>query len=119
MKRGARDFRTGQTIDIHAYANDAIDVHHIFPQRWCCSNGVPDSVSNCIVNKTPIDAHTNRRIGGQAPSAYLASIESAEEIHAEALDELLRSHDVDPVSLRQDDFPGFFTRRFERLIKQI
>lgn len=119
MKRGARDLRTGQTIDIHAYVDDAIDIHHIFPQRWCETNAIDDGLSNSIVNKTPIDAHTNRRIGGRAPSAYLASIELGENIAAEELDELLRSHDVDPVALRQDDFPAFFTRRFERLIKQI
>ncbi len=35
------------------------------------------------------------------------------------MDELLRSHDVDPAALRQDDFAGFFDRRFERLLKQI
>lgn len=119
MKRGARDFRTGQTIDIHAYFDDAIDIHHVFPQRWCDTNGIDQGLSNSIVNKTPIDAHTNRRIGGRAPSVYLASIESGENIAAGELDELLRSHDVDPVALRQDDFPGFFTRRFERLVKQI
>lgn len=119
MKRGARDLRTGQTIDIHAYVDDAIDIHHIFPQRWCETNGIEEGLCNSIVNKTPIDAHTNRRIGGKAPSAYLTSIESVEKIAPEELDELLRSHDVDPVAIRQDDFPAFFTRRFERLIKQI
>lgn len=119
MKRGARDLRTGQTIDIHAYFDDAIDIHHIFPQRWCDENAIDYGLSNSIVNKTPIDAHTNRRIGGRAPSAYLTNIESGENIPGEELDELLRSHDVDPVALRQDDFPAFFTRRFERLIKQI
>lgn len=119
MKRGARDLRTGQTIDIHAYVDDAIDIHHIFPQAWCAANGIADGLCNSIVNKTPIDAHTNRRIGGRAPSAYLGSIESGDKIEPEELDELLRAHDIDPVALRQDDFPTFFTRRFERLIKQI
>lgn len=119
MKRGARDLSTGQTIDVHAYVDGAIDIHHIFPQRWCEQNGVSLNIGDTIVNKTPIDARTNRKIGGKAPSAYLTTIETHDKIGEEALDALLRSHDIDPVALRQDDFPGFFTRRFERLIRQI
>lgn len=119
MKRGARDFRTGNTIDVHAYFDDAIDIHHIFPQQWCGSNEVSDGVANCVVNKTAIDAHTNRRIGGNAPTKYLAKIESREGVDPSELDAILRSHDIDPVALRQDDFATFFNRRFERLLKQI
>lgn len=119
MKRGARDLRTGNTIDVHAYVDDAIDIHHIFPQRWCSANGIPDGFANSVVNKTAIDAHTNRRIGGNAPSKYLATIESQEQIDSDTLDAVLRSHDVDPFALRADDFPAFFNHRFERLLKQI
>lgn len=72
MKRGGRDFRTGTTIDLHAYVDDAIDVHHIFPKRWFTEHGIPAGIANSVVNKTVIDARTNRRIGGSAPSRYLA-----------------------------------------------
>jgi hypothetical protein len=119
MKRGARDLRTGTTIDIHTYFDNAIDIHHIFPRHWCASHEVSEDVANSVVNKTPIDAHTNRRVGGKAPSAYLRVIESQDKIDSDALDEILRSHDIDPVALRQDDFGGFFNNRFERLLKQI
>ena len=119
MKRGARDFRTGQTIDVHAYVDDAIDVHHIFPQRWCSTNAVPDGYANSVVNKTPIDAHTNRWIGGQAPSRYLTTIESNAEVGTSQLDAILRSHEIDPIALRQDDFASFFNQRFERLLRLI
>ncbi len=119
MQRGARDFRTGRTIDVHSYFADAIDIHHIFPRAWCAKNGVPDGVANSIVNKTAIDALTNRRMGGRAPSSYLATIEDREGIASATLDELLRSHDIDPLALRRDDFAQFFDRRFERLLKQI
>ena len=116
MKRGARDFRTGNTIDIHMYVDAGIDIHHIFPQDWCSSNGVSDDLANSIINKTPIDARTNRRIGGKAPSEYLEAIEKGDKIDPAALDEILRSHDIDSLPLRQDDFPDFFSRRFERLL---
>ena len=29
MKQGARDFKTGQPIDVHAYLEQAIDIHHV------------------------------------------------------------------------------------------
>lgn len=119
MKRGGRDFRTGNTIDIHAYVDDAIDIHHIFPQRWCSANGIAEGIANSVVNKTAIDARTNRRIGSNAPSKYLARLESNERIEPAELDAILRSHDIDTVALRRDDFPAFFNSRFERLLKQI
>ena len=119
MKRGGQDFRTGSGIDVHAYFDDAIDIHHIFPQKWCSDRGLDARITNCVVNKTAIDARTNRRIGGNAPSVYLDRIESQEGISGSDLDGILSSHDIDPVALRQDDFEGFFNRRFERLLKQI
>ena len=117
MKQGARDFKTGRTIDIYAYIEDAIDVHHVFPRHWCAGHGVEWWIADCIVNKTALDAHTNRRIGGNAPSVYLSRIESGDRIEPHVLDGFLRSHDIDPVALRRDDFAQFFNQRFESLIR--
>ncbi len=118
MKRGARDFRNGSTIDVHAYIDNSVDIRQIFPKAWCSSHGI-GAVGDSIVNKTAIDARTNRRIGTRSPSAYLASIETSERIGSRDLDEIVRSHDIDPIALRQDDFAAFFNHRFERLVKQI
>ncbi|MGI8753283.1 MAG: GmrSD restriction endonuclease domain-containing protein [Acidimicrobiales bacterium] len=119
MKRGGRDFRTGTTIDVHAYADDAIEIHHIFPRSWCQSHKISAWLADSVVNKTAIDAYTNRYIGGSAPSIYLAVIENHDKIAPVDLDAILRSHDIDPITLRSDDFEAFFSRRFERLLKQI
>lgn len=119
MSRGAKDLRTGNTIDVHAYFDDAIDIHHIFPQKWCAKNGIDKGIMNSVVNKTAIDAKTNGTIGGDAPSQYLDKLESSYGIDDTEMDALLRSHDIDPVSLRENDFQAFFNRRFERLLKQI
>ena len=117
MKQGARDFKTGRTIDIYAYIEDAIDIHHVFPRHWCASHDVEWWIADCIVNKTALDAHTNRRIGGNAPSVYLSRIESGDRIEPHVVDGFLRSHDIDPVALRRDDFAQFFNQRFESLIR--
>ena len=119
MKQRAVDFKTGQPIDVHAYMEDAIDIHHIFPRHWCHMKEVDWAVANCIVNKTALDARSNRRIGGSAPSAYLARIESSDGIKPPVLDRFLRSHDIDPVALRRDDFGGFFNMRFESFLRHV
>ena len=116
MKQGGRDFKTGQPIDVHAHMEDAIDIHHVFPRAWCASHNVTLGTADCIVNKTALDAHTNRRIGGNAPSVYLSRIEVEDGIEPHVLDGFLRSHDIDPMALRRDDFAQFFNQRFESLI---
>ena len=117
MKQGGRDFRTGQPIDVNAYMEDAIDIHHVFPRQWCARHGIESWVADCVVNKTAVDAHTKRRIGGHAPSIYLRRIESGDGIEGDVLDGFLRSHDIDPVALRRDDFRQFFNQRFESLLR--
>ena len=119
MKQKALDFRTGQPIDVHAYLEHAIDIHHIFPRHWCGINAIDSGVANCIVNKTALDARTNRRIGGSAPSRYLSRIEKRDSIEPHVLSGFLRSHDIDPVALRQNDFGRFFNRRFEKLLGHV
>lgn len=99
--------------------DDALDIYYIFPKRWQDDHDVPAWIGNSIVNKTTIGARTGRRIGGNAPSKYLERIEANDQIAADDLDTILRSHDIDPLAVRRDDFPAFFTARFERLLKQI
>ena len=117
MKQGGRDFKSGQPINVHAYMEDAIDIHHVFPRAWCASHNVTSGIADCIVNKTALDAHTNRRIGGNAPSVYLSRIEVEDGIEPHVLDGFLRSHDIDPIALRRDDFAQFFNQRFESLLR--
>ncbi len=119
MKRGGRDFRTGETIDAKAYAADSIDIRHIFPQKWCAANGIDSAYASCIVNKTAIDGQTWGYMGASAPSKYLAAIETGVPVNPQDLDAICNSHDIDPVALRQDDFGAVFDARFERLIRQI
>lgn len=119
MKFGALEFRSGTAIDNDAYLDQGIDIHHIFPRKWCEGNGISTSIANCIVNKTAIDAHISRVIRGYAPSQYLSKIEKDEGMDRQLLDRILRSHDIDPSALWNDDFKSFFNDRFESLIQLI
>jgi len=119
MQHGGRDFRTGKPIDVHAYFDDSIDIHHIFPKKWCTDNGIESDVADSVVNKTAIDARTNKIIGGDAPRRYLAKLEERDGIEPTELNAIVRSHGVDPMALRRDDFAAFFAQRFEYLVAQI
>ena len=119
MKKGSRDFKTGVTLESHTYFDNSIDIHHIFPKRWCVAKSIEPKLADSVVNKTPIGSHTNRIIGGSAPSEYLQKLGSQYEIKKHDLDAILLSHDINPVALRRDDFPRFFNERLERLLTLI
>lgn len=119
MRDGARDFRTGEPIEAQTYFDDKIDIHHIFPEKWCKEHGIEPGFYNSIINKTAISARTNRQIGGRAPSDYLRAIEKSAGISPARMDEILQSHCIAPEKLRSDDFWGFFEARAEELLKRI
>jgi hypothetical protein len=101
------------------YVDLAVDIHHIFPQKWCHSHDVDDERRESIVNKTAISAVTNRTIGGVAPSAYLGLIEKKAQIAPAQLDELVEAHLVPAKLLRADDFDAFFASRRESLCQLV
>ncbi|TYO84222.1 DUF262 domain-containing protein [Oceanicella actignis] len=115
MREGCRDFITGQTAEISTFGNDPMDLHHIFPRAWCAKKGFRREEYDSILNKTPLTAASNRAIGGAAPSEYLARIERDHGLSPAQLDEILRSHLIEPDFLRRDDFEGFIADREEKL----
>lgn len=119
LGNGARDWMEDKALDKVQYVNLAVDIHHIFPQKWCTDQGVDDERRESIVNKTAISARTNRTIGGAAPSKYLKVIEQRAQIPPASLDSLLASHLVPVEQLRQDDFDGYFAARREALCRLV
>lgn len=111
MRSGCRDFVTGKGVETMTVYADALDIHHIFPRAWCDKQRIPPQRYNSIINKTALSKATNIAIGGDAPSVYLARIERKHGITAAALDDILRSHLIDPGTLRSDDFEGFWKAR--------
>lgn len=120
MRSGARDFLTGQPYDQTVFFDENVDIHHIFPRKWCEDQDIPASVFNSIINKTPLASRTNRMLGGVAPSRYLARLRRGGAdmpgLDDDVLQASLRSHEIDPDRLAADDFDGFFDDRRERLL---
>ena len=118
MKNGAADWRTGQSLTLADWHNENIDIHHIFPQRWCQKSAkpsIPPRLFNSIINKTPIDAKTNRIIGGNAPSRYLPKLRQANS----GLDTVLEAHWLSAASLQSDQFAQCFVERGGAMLELI
>lgn len=122
LKTGSLDWKTGHKIDIDRCAEEKIDVHHIFPVKWCNDNLPGDAVQsrvkdiyNCVINRTPLSASTNRLINKAAPSEYLRLLEDENRDiqHAVTLSMVCIDH------LKNDEFGKFFVARGVRLMEMV
>jgi len=129
MGKGAQDFRTGQKFDITVFFDEAVDIHHIFPEAWCKEQKIDPTIYDTVINKTPLSFRTNRIIGGVAPSKYLAKLEAGKTkangqveippIKAQVLDEHLATHCISVAHIRADDFTSFMKDRKSALLDLI
>lgn len=119
MDDNTKDWLSATGIDFSTYFSESIDIHHIFPVSWCEKNGIPKNDYNCIINKTPLSARTNRIVSGDAPSKYLAKIKKHAGVNDEEFINILKSHVLNPEYLYKDDFTGFFNDRKEQILQRI
>jgi hypothetical protein len=118
---GARDFYwKARMLDLDRNEKD-IDIHHIFPRKWCDDRGISPRVYNSVINKTAISYIANRKIGGSAPSTYLHQLQNdkAVQLADKDMDAILRTHSINPERLRVNDFEGFFQERKAALLMLI
>ena len=115
MRHGCQDFISGKGFELMSFYNDKVDVHHVFPQAWCKKSGISPKVFDAVVNKTPLSKKSNILISGDAPSVYLKRIETKHGLSPARLDEILRTHLIEPEFLRRDDFEGFCDARLKAL----
>lgn len=119
MRGGSRDWLYDQDITLATHHSLAVDIHHVFPKKWCADHGIDDLRRESIVNKTAVSAATNRKIGGQAPSAYLLKLQKGAETTAEDLSRRVAQHHIDYDALQADDFDRYFEARQRRLLELI
>jgi hypothetical protein len=119
MKGGARDWMKAVDVDVATFDELAIDIHHVFPRKWCDDHEVDPGRRDSIVNKTPLSSSTNRSIGGRAPSSYMATIASRSGHSELQIREMLGQHLIDDRALLADDFEAHYSGRKERIIELI
>jgi hypothetical protein len=121
QQQGAQDlFWKARMIDLDR--NDKnIDIHHIFPRKWCEAHSIPPTRYDSIINKTAISYKANRKIGGSAPSAYLAQLQNdvAVQLSSALMDSIIASHLIAPALLRSDDFDAFYADRRATLLSLV
>jgi len=109
---GARDWITG-----HIPHHSELDDHHIVPVSWGNDN-LSGSFVNCILNRTPLIADTNRNIiGKKLPNEYLPDL--MEKSGEKSVRAILESHFISPAALNillrdpftPDDFEEFISER--------
>lgn len=127
IQHGARDFHHGQTLTQDSILAQSVDDHHIFPRAYLNPSkeepAYPIQLVDCILNRTMIDATTNRRIGKRPPDQYMSEIrEELEGARPGAFAEVLESHllpvDEDSPLLRAE-FEAFLDWREARIVEAI
>lgn len=119
MKVGSNDFINGDEIELATYFGDAIDIHHIFPRKYCENNKYEREKWNSVINKAPLSYRTNRILGGHEPSKYITTIENKHRVRSEDLDKFFKSHLIEPTLIRNNDFQLFVLDRSTKLLEII
>ncbi|MGH9126563.1 MAG: GmrSD restriction endonuclease domain-containing protein [Acidimicrobiales bacterium] len=116
MRDQCLDWVKHQPMNMAAFFEFVIDIHHVFPKAWCDKNGVDHGRRESIVNKTAISYSTNRSIGGRSPAEYMATLASKAGVGDERIDEIVATHKINPAHLRVADFDAYFGERKEALL---
>jgi len=127
IQHGARDFHHGQTLTQDSILAQSVDDHHIFPRAYLNPSkeepAYPAQLVDCILNRTMIDATTNRRIGKRPPNQYVGEIrEELEGAKPGSFGEVLESHllpAADDSPLVEANFEDFLDWREERIAEAI
>lgn len=121
LREGSKDWFWKASIKELDADEIALDIHHIFPRKWCESNDISRDRYDSILNKTPISYKANRKVGGDAPSKYLPRIQSEKQVGLTdgEMDGLLESHALSPQLLRDDAFDDFIEDRRLRLTRLV
>jgi hypothetical protein len=119
MKDGCQDWVRHQPLNYATFFDYQVDIHHVFPQKWCRDNGIDDLRRESIVNKTALSAATNRSIGGSSPAVYLAKVEREAKATPEQVDAAIATHHIRSDLLRGADFEAYFQARSEALLQLI
>ncbi len=119
LKNGARDFLAGKNMGTSANFAESIEIHHIFPKKYCVERGLPKDKFDSIANKTLILKDTNRIIGSNPPSVYLQKIERKTGLPSAEVDEILERHFIDAELCRADNFDEFVADRARKIFAEI
>jgi hypothetical protein len=112
-REGAKGFGGGGKLSTNLFYDTNQDHHHIFPTNALKRFGIQDPRADTIINKTLISYATNRSIGGRLPSEYVKNWRG--KLGNALFDEILETHQINPVHLSNDNWEAFVLDRREKL----
>lgn len=115
QERPTKDWMLDRELDFATYDELQVDIHHVFPKKWCNENGIEDWRRESIINKTPLSKSTNIRLSGDSPAVYIHRLD-AKGLTPDQVDQQITTHAIDPAYLRAGDFDGYFEDRRARLV---
>ena len=115
LQNNSRDFIKGDNMGTAFFNDKNVELHHIFPQKYCKQKKFDKEKWDSALNKTPLLNDTNNKLGGDAPSKYLKKINFDEE----TLIEILKSNWIDIDDLRKDNFDAFIVHRAKKILDVI
>lgn len=124
MSNGARDFHSNQSMTAALMRANEVDDHHLFPLAFLKESDRrnPKAEFDNVLNRTLIDAKTNKSIGANSPAIYLAPIDEMQG--RSQVDAILASHGIEGQTrdaLRAAEYRSFLENRrawFEARIAQ-
>lgn len=119
MRDECLDWIKRQPMNMAAFFEFQVDIHHVFPKAWCDKNGVDHAHRESIVNKTAVSYSTNRSIGGRSPKEYMATLASKAGVDDARVDQIIATHRINPAYLRAAKFDAYFNERSEALLSLI
>ena len=120
VSSGSKDFYTGKPINSSILIEQKIDDHHIFPSAFLKKHSFNQDQIDCIVNRTLIDATTNKSIGDLPPSRYLAKIQNAQGDSISS--DTFQSHLVNDQAMdamKEDNFEEFCNARIKLIRERV
>ncbi|MEU5510464.1 GmrSD restriction endonuclease domain-containing protein [Streptomyces fungicidicus] len=115
IKQGAVDWHyTGAPLSPGRLSEYGVDIRQIFPKTWFRRGNSGDLPTNSIVNKTPLSYRAAMDMTG-APSSYLSTMIAASDMRPEWFDDVLTTHLIDPIALRENDYELFYRDRSKQL----
>ena len=115
LQNRSKDFIQGDDMGTAFFNDKNVEIHHIFPQKYCKQKKFDKDKWDSALNKTPLINDTNNKLGGDAPSKYLKRINLDEE----TLTAVLKSNWIDIDDLKKDDFDSFLVHRAKKILDVI
>ncbi|NGM14260.1 GmrSD restriction endonuclease domain-containing protein [Verrucosispora sioxanthis] len=119
VKQGAVDwYHSEGPLTPGTLLQHAVAIRQVFPKPWLARHVPNDSRGNSIVNKTPLSYRASKSLIG-SPSAYLQVLARETGTRPEWFDDVVATHVMNPATLHEDDFEGFYADRSARLVELV